>query len=116
MEIIQTILPLAIDIINSLLPLIQALLPLIEPISSLLMAILVPLVDLLTELIPPLIDATTNITVAVIPALTWAIEFVEEVVADTLGNIMGDVKPWIAAVISVINGLATFLSGVFTGD
>ena len=116
MEIIQTILPLAVDIINSLLPLVQALLPLIEPISSLLMAILVPLVDLLTELIPPLIDAITNITVAVIPALTWAIEFVEEVVADTLGNIMGDVKPWIAAVISVINGLATFLSGVFTGD
>ena len=116
MEIIQTILPLAIDIINSLLPLVQALLPLIEPISSLLMAILVPLVDLLTELLPPLIDAITNITVAVIPALTWAIEFIEEVVADTLGNIMGDVKPWIAAVISVINGLATFLSGVFTGD
>lgn len=116
MQIIEQILPLAVEIINSLLPLITALLPLIEPISSLLMTILVPLVELLTAILPGIITALTNIITAVVPALIFVIETVEMTVGETIGAILRNLKPFFENVISIFNGFAKFLSGVFTGN
>ena len=115
-EIINAVLPLAVDLINALLPLITALLPLIEPISGLLLAILVPLVDLLTSLLPPIIQVVTEIINALIPALVTIINFLADTITSVLNAVIGDIKPWIESIIQMFKGVATFLSGVFTGD
>ena len=115
-EIINAVLPLAVDLINALLPLITALLPLIEPISGLLLAILVPLVDLLTSLLPPIIQVVTEIINALIPALITIINFLADTITSVLNAVIGDIKPWIESIIQMFKGVATFLSGVFTGD
>ena len=115
-EIINAVLPLAVDLINALLPLITALLPLIEPISGLLLAILVPLVDLLTSLLPPIIQVVTEIINALIPALITIINFLADTITSVLNAVIGDIKPWIESIIQMFQGVATFLSGVFTGD
>lgn len=115
-EIIQEIMPLAVDIIMALLPLIQSLIPLIKPISELLMAILVPLVDLLTNLLPPIIDLVTHIINAIMPMLVQTIKFVSKTVSDIMNGVVRSLNPFFTAIISMFEGLATFLSGVFTGD
>ena len=116
MEIIQAILPLALDLINALLPVITALLPLIEPISELLMTIIVPLVQILTELLPPLINVITSIINSTVPLLVTAIGFVKETVMNVMDVLTRALTPWIQSIIQMFEGLAEFISGVFTGD
>jgi phage-related protein len=116
MEIIQTILPLAVQLINLLLPIITALLPLIEPIANLLMAILVPLVDLLSNILPPIINIITGIITNQLPSLIVLINFIAETVKNVLNAVISDVQPWILSLISIFEGFATFLNGVFTGN
>jgi hypothetical protein len=115
-EIIQTILPLLIDVINSLLPLVQALLPLLAPITNLLMAILVPLVQFLDAVLPPLINSLTNIINGVMPALIAIIGLVAEGAKGYIQMVLDFVQPFIDNIIDLFDGLATFFTGVFTGN
>ena len=115
-EIIQTILPLLIDVINSLLPLVQALLPLLAPITNLLMAILVPLVQFLDAVLPPLINSLTNIINGVMPALIAVIGLVAEGAKSYIQMVLDFVQPFIDNIIDLFDGLATFFTGVFTGN
>ena len=115
-EIIETVLPLAVDIIHQLLPLIQALIPLIEPISGLLMSILVPLVQFLGAVLPPLISSLTNIINGIMPALIAVIGLVAEGAKSYIQMVLNFVQPFIDNIISLFEGLATFFTGVFTGN
>lgn len=116
MDIITTVLPLAVELIKDLLPIIQAILPLIAPIASLLMTILVPLVEILTNVLPPLIAVITSIINSVIPLLIGAIQFLEVTVGQVMQVILDDMMPWAKSLISIFEGLAEFISGVFSGN
>ncbi len=116
MQIIDTVLPLLLDLINALLPLITALLPLLAPITELLMAILVPLVSFLDAVLPPLINTLTSIINGIMPGLIAVIGLVAESVKSTITIVFNFVKPFIDNIIELFNGLATFFTGVFTGN
>ena len=115
-QIIETVLPLAVDIIQSLLPLIVSLLPLLSPITDLLMAILVPLVQFLDAVLPPLINSLTNIINGVMPALIAVIGLVAEGAKSYVQMVLDFVQPFIDNIIDLFDGLATFFTGVFTGN
>lgn len=115
-EIIETVLPLAVDIIHQLLPLIQSLIPLIEPISGLLMSILVPLVQFLGAVLPPLISSLTNIINGIMPALIAVIGLVAEGAKSYVQMVLNFIQPFIDNIIDWFEGLATFFTGVFTGN
>lgn len=116
MQIIDEVLPLLLDLINALLPLITALLPLLAPITELLMAILVPLVSFLDAVLPPLINTLTSIINGIMPGLIKAIGLVADGVRSTITIVFNFVKPFIDNIIELFNGLATFFTGVFTGN
>ena len=115
-SILESIFPVLMEVVNALLPLVESLLPLIAPLSELLMAIVVPLSKYLTDLLPPLISALTNIIQAIMPALVGIIKFVTDEVIFYFDQFLAVVMPGIQATLQVLDGLATFLTGVFTGN
>lgn len=116
MEVVNALLPVLLQTMSALLPLVESLLPLIAPLSELLMAIVVPLSKYLTDLLPPLISALTNIIQAIMPALVGIIKFVTDEVIFYFDQFLAVVMPGIQATLQVLDGLATFLTGVFTGN
>jgi phage-related protein len=115
-QIIEEILPLAVDIIHQLLPLIQALVPLITPISGLLMAIITPCVQFLSAILPALIATLTLLVESVVPALGVVVNLTAGSIKDYLTTFFNFFEPFIGQIISLFEGVSTFLTGVFTGD
>ena len=115
-NIIQILLPVLLQTIQALLPLITALLPLVEPMAGVLTAILVPLAQLLSDLLPPIIAMVTHVIEGVMPALITIINFVAETIRQVMEGTTKNITGFISQIISVFEGVATFLSGVFTGD
>lgn len=116
MEIVGQIMPLLLEVITALLPLLTALTPLLEPLLQVVMAILVPLTDMLTNLLPPLIGILTQIINAIVPALTKVIQNVTNDVTFYINSVFAIFMPIINAIMTSLEGLGTFLTGVFTGN
>lgn len=116
MEIVGQIMPLLLEVVTALLPLLTALTPLLEPLLQVVMAILVPLTDMLTNLLPPLIGILTQIINAIVPALTKVIQNVTNDVTFYINSVFAIFMPIINAIMTSLEGLGTFLTGVFTGN
>ena len=116
MEIVGQIMPLLLEVITALLPLLTALTPLLEPLLEVVMAILVPLTGMLTDVLPPLIGIITQIINALVPALTKMIKNLAGDMTFYINSVFAIFMPIIQAIMTSLQGLATFLTGVFTGN
>lgn len=116
MEIVGQIMPLLLELVSALLPLIMSLTPLLEPLLQVVMAILVPLTEMLTNLLPPLIGVITTIINAIIPTLTKMISGFASDISFYINGVFGVFMPIINAIMTYLEGLGTFLTGVFTGN
>ena len=116
MQIVDLILPVLLQLIQELLPLIISLTPLLEPLLQVVMAILVPLTQLLTELLPPIIAVLNQIINAIVPALSKTIMAVSSDITFYINSVFAIFMPIINAIITSLEGLGTFLTGVFTGN
>ena len=116
MEIVGQIMPLLLEVITALLPLLTALTPLLEPLLEVVMAILVPLTGMLTDVLPPLIGIITQIINALVPALTKMIKNLAGDMTFYINSVFAIFMPIIQAIMTSLQGLGTFLTGVFTGN
>ena len=115
-QIVEEILPVLLQIFQEIVPLIMALMPLIAPLTDLLFAILEPLLKLISDILPPVISALTQIITGVMPALIKIVEVATGTITFYFNEFIALFMPSVNACMQVLNGLGTFLTGVFTGN
>lgn len=116
MEIIEMLLPPLIDLITTLMPVILDLATsLMPPLVEIFKALLPPILDLIDMLLPPLIDLIVALS-PLIDALTPVIKMLAEMLGENLSNAIELLSPIIDNFLSYLEGIITFITGVFTGD
>lgn len=116
MQIVELILPLLLSLIQPLLPLLQPIFQLLQPFIDVLMALLVPLIDLINMILPPIINLLTMIINAILPPLQTALNVTASVLTNTFGRAFSALQPIIEGVKKYLNGIITFIKGVFSGN
>lgn len=105
MTLIDTLAPIVMQLVNAFLPLLEPILALITPLLSLISTILPPLMELLSVLITYAIKPLEFALAALLPAIQGVVGMLSDVLA-----------PVITYVQQFLQGLITFLTGVFTGN
>lgn len=116
LEIGQILMPAIVSIIDSLLPLLPPIINLLKPILSLILAVMKPINQILADLLPPIIKVLSMLIEAVLPAVNYSVEKTAnniQGVVDFIGKFITD---RIQIIKNYMNGMITFLEGVFTGD
>lgn len=116
MQIIELILPLLLSLIEPLLPLLQPIFDLLQPFIDLLMALLTPLLDLINMILPPIISLLTTIIGAILPPLQTALNVTAGVLTNVFGAAFKAIQPIIEGLKTYLNGIITFIKGVFSGN
>lgn len=116
LPIISAILPVLMQLFEALVPivlmLLEAFMPLLEPI----LALITPLLDLVMMILPPLIELFGVLVAAVLPMLEMAIGALMPVITGVVGLISSTLIPIFETIATVMGGLITFITGVFTGN
>lgn len=119
--------PILNDIIESVIgfmPTIQSMISDIGPVlADLLQEILPPLVEMAEQILPiiieiikPLIPLLSSILKTILPPLTTVIGGLAKVIGTVLVTALNAVTPLFDALKTYLNGLITFVKGVFTGN
>ena len=116
MQIIQLILPLLLSLLEPLLPLLDPIFQLLQPFIDLLMALLTPLLDLINMILPPIISLLTTVISAILPPLQTALNVTAGVLTNVFGAAFKAVQPIIEGLKTYLNGIITFIKGVFSGN
>lgn len=116
MEIIDMLLPHLIDLITTLMPVILDLATsLMPPLVEIFKALLPPIMELIDALLPPLMDLLSTLS-PLFDALTPIIKMLAEQIGDGLSTAIAVVMPIIETLMDILEGLITFITGVFSGD
>jgi len=119
--------PILNDMIKSIIgfmPTIQAIISDLGPVlSDLLQSILPPLVELVQQVLPPLLEIIeplipllSEILKVILPPLTEIIKVLAKVISTVLGAAIEALMPVLDSFKTYLNGLMTFIKGVFMGD
>lgn len=120
-------LPIINDMAKSIiafLPSIQTIVKDLAPVlADLLQAILPPLVDMVQQVLPPLLEAIkplipllSEILKVILPPLTEIIKVLAQVISAVLGSAIEAIMPILESFKTHLNGIITFVKGVFTGN
>lgn len=115
-EILTSLMPIVKDVIMAFLPLIQQILPIL---TELLRSILPPIIQIIKSLMPilqPILGILGDLLSAILPPLTAVIEVLAKAISSALSIAFKNLEPIINSVRNYLNGLMTFISGVFTGN
>ena len=115
-EIIQTVLPPLLSIITSLMPLLTTVIELLTPILNLFISLIQPIVELVVAALQPLIEILVELLNSTLEPLIPIIEFVAQLLTDTLGAAIDGLMPVIDGIMQAFGGLIDFITGVFAGD
>ena len=116
MQIVEAILPLLISLLEPILPLLQPILNLLQPFIDLLMVLLKPLIELINMILPPIIELLTSIIQGVLPPLQETLNKTASILTNVFGSAFNALKPIIESYKNYLNGIITFIKGVFTGN
>ncbi|MFR4340049.1 MAG: hypothetical protein DBX91_14055 [Subdoligranulum variabile] len=115
-EIVNAVVPVLVSLLEALMPILSTLLEALSPILDLSLDLLQPILDLITQALNPLIEVLGYlIDVAIMPlqvalgALAGVFQAIFSVISDTVINAVNTVQ-------GVLEGIITFLTGVFTGN
>lgn len=114
--VLNAVLPVLID---AFMQVFAAVLPIIPTIVELMTAVLdliVPLLELLGPVIPPLMEALKFLISASVIPLTAALQFLTPIIKGVADGISTFLMPIIAGIKQALEGLGTFIRGVFSGD
>lgn len=101
----EMLIPLLSQLITAILPVMQALLPVVAEVLG---ALVTPILEIIQAL-TPLISLIADLAIPVIQLLG-------SVFGEVLNGAAADTKSIIGNVIGIIQGLLTFIQGVFTGN
>ena len=116
MELVETLLPPLITLFGALIePLAEILGVILPPMVELFNALLQPLMELIDALLPPLTDLLNDLK-PVFDALSASIKLQADLFGGVLSGAIEMVMPILDELMKILDGLITFISGVFSGD
>jgi TP901 family phage tail tape measure protein len=131
MTIVDAILPVILSLLNALMPIVQQIIDAILPVLISLFNALLPVIQIITDNVLPVLLSVVNALVpvfqtiisAILPvlttllsALTPIIQVLADVFSAVLGPVLDGIKGAINGVITVLEGIIQFITGVFTGN
>lgn len=116
LKLLEMILPILISLLQPLLPLLEPILNLLQPIIDLLLNLLQPLIELINLILPPIIELITNIINFILPPLQVALEYTADILTNAFNVAFENLTPVIENFKGYLQGIITFIQGVFSGD
>lgn len=116
MQIIEAILPIIIALLEPVLPLLKPILDLLKPFIDILLALLLPLLDLINLILKPIIDLLSLIISVILPPLQAGLELLSNIIISRLSSAFSTLKPLIDGFKTTLNGIITFITGIFSGN
>lgn len=119
-SLIGQLLPVILEIANAVLPvvvqLIQTIAPLIADIVQTVLPVLVDLFNTFMPIISQLVLSILPILQQLLQALTPVIQIVAELFGNALATAVNSAKAVIDGFLSILQGIITFVTGVFSGN
>ena len=120
LNVITTLAPLLTQVITAILPIVVQLLQTLLPIITQLVTQVLPIiVDVLNQLLPivtQIIQAILPVVMALLQALMPVITVLANVISSVLGAALQAVSPILNGLITILQGIINFITGVFTGN
>ena len=119
-SLIGQLLPVILEIANAVLPvvvqLIQTIAPLIADIVNTVLPILIDLFNTFMPIITQLVLTILPVLQQLLQALTPVIQIVAELFGNALATAVNSAKAVIDGFLSILQGIITFVTGVFSGN
>lgn len=120
LNVITTLAPLLTTVITAILPIIvqllQTLLPIITQLVTQVLPIIVSVLNQLLPIVTQIIQAILPVVMALLQALMPVITVLASVISSVLGAALQAVSPILNGLITILQGLINFITGVFTGN
>lgn len=120
LNIITTLAPLLTEVITAILPvivqLIQILLPIITQLVTQVLPIIIDVLNQILPIITQIIQTILPVIVSLLQALMPVITVLANIISSALGAALQAVTPILNGLITILKGIITFITGVFTGN
>lgn len=119
-QLVETLVPIVMQIIEAVLPILQqlleALMPIIQQIIDNILPIVIDLIMTVVSAIQPLVEAILPVLQSLLQALMPIIQAVAELFSNVLGAAINAISGILNGPTQILQGLITFITGVFTGN